>query len=99
MDIWQSADPRRKLAGGWLGRALASVKVGEGDVPAFFIGKQRLPLAMQGPSAGVASLHPAKPFELQLSGTPSQDDDRFGRPQKVEKAAKEKLISRQSGCN
>src|SRR6266480_1522183 len=59
MDIWQSADPRRRATNGWLGRTLGDVKVSEGGVPAFFVGTKRLPLAMQGPTAGVASLHPA----------------------------------------
>jgi uncharacterized protein (DUF1501 family) len=85
MDIWQSADPRRKATNGWLGRALGNLKVAEGGVPAFYVGTERLPLAMHGPSAGVASLHPAKPFELQLSGA-SEQDDRFSLARKPQKA-------------
>jgi uncharacterized protein (DUF1501 family) len=77
MDIWQSADSRRKATNGWLGRTLADVKVSEGGVPAFFVGTKRLPLAMQGPTAGVASLHPAKPFELQLSGESRGEENPF----------------------
>jgi uncharacterized protein (DUF1501 family) len=76
MDIWQSADPRRRTINGWLGRALGGLKVSEGAVPAFYVGTERLPLAMQGPSAGVASLHPAKPLDVQLSGAPREEDGR-----------------------
>jgi uncharacterized protein (DUF1501 family) len=77
MDIWHTADPRRKLTNGWLGRTLGGLKLSEGGVPAFYVGTERLPLAMQGPSAGVATLHPAKSFELQLSGAVQEEDGRF----------------------
>jgi len=80
MDIWQSADPRRKTTSGWLGRSLANISVAEGGVPAFYVGTERLPLAMQGPTAGVASLHPAKPFELRLSGREEPEDPFSAKP-------------------
>lgn len=74
MDVWQTADPRRRVANGWLGRTLGSVKVAEGGIPAFYVGADRLPLALQGSATGVPSLHPEKSFKLQLSGQ-SRDSD------------------------
>ena len=75
MDIWQTADPRRRLTNGWLGRTLGSVTVTEGGIPAFYVGNDKLPLALEGSATGVPSLHPEKPFEVQLSGKPERSDE------------------------
>lgn len=70
MDIWQTADPRRKISSGWLGRSISLLDVKEGRIPAFHIAKGDLPLAFEGASTGVPSLHPDSPFDLQLGGRP-----------------------------
>jgi uncharacterized protein (DUF1501 family) len=67
MDVWQSADPRRTLRNGWLGRSLSLLNVQQGRIPAFHVAQDQLPLAMKG-SAAVPTLHPDKPFGLQLDG-------------------------------
>jgi uncharacterized protein (DUF1501 family) len=66
MDIWHTADPKRKRADGWLGRGIASLKTPSRGIPAFHIGEGDLPLAMKGSSAGVPSLNTGKPFGLEL---------------------------------
>jgi uncharacterized protein (DUF1501 family) len=68
MDIWQSADPRRTLTNGWLGRSLGSIKIPEGEIVGMHIGTDQLPLAMQGSSTGTPTIDPAKPYELLLDG-------------------------------
>ena len=68
MDIWQSADPRGKIANGWLGRSMGSVKVNEGEIPGMHLGADQLPLALQGSATGTPTLHPNKPYELILDG-------------------------------
>src|SRR5579859_5433642 len=45
MDIWQTADPRRKVETGWLGRAAANMQSTMGNVPIMNIGPNRLPRA------------------------------------------------------
>ncbi len=72
MDVWQSADHTRRAANGWLGRGMSLLKLREGRVPAFHISKQQLPLALQGSGFGVPTLHPDKPFDLQLAGDPTR---------------------------
>lgn len=66
MDIWQSADPRRKLANGWLGRGLDLLKVGEGKVPGICVGREQLPLALQGSATGVPAIQTGRPYDLRL---------------------------------
>src|SRR5207248_1161853 len=46
MDIWQSADPRRKLRTGWLGRSVADLQDTRGGVPVMHVGRGRQPLAL-----------------------------------------------------
>jgi uncharacterized protein (DUF1501 family) len=77
MDVWQSADPSRRITNGWLGRSLSLLKTAEGRVPAFHVAKDQLPLALQGSASGIPTLHPDKPFGLQLSG-PSGDSEGYG---------------------
>ncbi|WP_406698646.1 DUF1501 domain-containing protein [Singulisphaera sp. Ch08] len=67
MDIWQMADPQRKTGGGWLGRSLDSVRVPAGQIPGIHVGTQQLPLAMRGSATGVPTIHPSKPYDLELA--------------------------------
>lgn len=67
MDIWQTADPKRKTGGGWLGRSLDSVQVPAGQIPGIHVGAQQLPLAMRGSATGVPTVHPNKPYDLDLT--------------------------------
>jgi uncharacterized protein (DUF1501 family) len=69
MDVWQSADPRRKIANGWLGRSMGAVKVKEGEIVGIHVSTDQLPLAMQGSATGTPTIDPARPYELILDGT------------------------------
>jgi uncharacterized protein (DUF1501 family) len=66
MDVWQTADPQRKTGSGWLGRGLDSLRVKAGHIPAIYAGAQQLPLAMRGSATGVPTIHPSKPYDLDL---------------------------------
>jgi uncharacterized protein (DUF1501 family) len=66
MDIWQMADPKRKMGTGWLGRSMNLVKIPEGHMPGIYVGKDRLPLALEGSALGTPAIDPAKPYELRL---------------------------------
>lgn len=66
MDIWHTADPKRKRADGWLGRSIAALKTPSRGIPAFHIGEGDLPLALKGSTAGVPSLNTGKPFGLDV---------------------------------
>ena len=86
MDIWQSADPTRKVGSGWLGRGLGSVRVASGQIPGIHVGTQQLPLALRGSATGVPTVHPSKPYDLDLAlqpatrtATSSPSDRRPGR--------------------
>ncbi len=46
MDIWQSADPKRVVTTGWLGRAACEMKNLSGGVPIMQVGSKKLPLAL-----------------------------------------------------
>ena len=70
MDVWQTADPSRKVGGGWLGRGLDSVRVAAGQIPGIYVGTQQLPLAMRGSATGVPTVHPSKPYDLDLALQP-----------------------------
>ena len=39
MDIWQSADPKRKVGSGWIGRSVPNLQIKDGDVPAMHFGR------------------------------------------------------------
>ncbi len=68
MDIWQSADPDRRLKTGWLGRANAEIKNSSGAVPLLHIGRDRLPLALEGAAGGAVSIHGRDSFRLDMAG-------------------------------
>jgi uncharacterized protein (DUF1501 family) len=74
MDVWQSADPKRELRTGWLGRGVAGLKSARA-MPAMHVAPARLPLALQG-AEGVVSLNDPSSFSLQLSGDRARDDKR-----------------------
>ena len=46
MDIWQSADPKRVVTTGWLGRAVGEMKNSTGGVPILQVGSKGVPLAL-----------------------------------------------------
>src|SRR6185312_1573955 len=68
MDIWQLADPKRSQTNGWLARTIPGMTVNEAGVPGMYIGRERLPLAMQGADGGVISLADRDSFHLKLTG-------------------------------
>jgi uncharacterized protein (DUF1501 family) len=69
MDKWQSADPRGKTPSGWLGRALGNLEAArEGGVPAMYIGRDRLPVALQGATGGAVSVNERQPFRVEFGG-------------------------------
>jgi uncharacterized protein (DUF1501 family) len=74
MDIWQSADPKREVKSGWLGRSVSALKA-KGGMPAMHVAPTRLPLALQG-AAGVVSLNDPSSFSLQLTGNPGSQGKR-----------------------
>src|SRR5215831_19444065 len=73
MDVWQSADPARKSGSGWLGRSLDSVRVRPGQIPGIHVGAQQLPLALRGSGTGVPTIHPTRPYDLELGPQPSNN--------------------------
>jgi uncharacterized protein (DUF1501 family) len=69
MDIWQSADPKRKLTTGWLGRAAVERDDHSGGVPILNISQTRLPLALAGaPGGGAVTISGQDSFRLELGG-------------------------------
>lgn len=76
MDVWQSADPQRKSGTGWLGRSLGHLRVEQGKVPGVHAGAEALPLALRGSAAGVPTIHPGRPFDLDLA--PQSPAPRYG---------------------
>jgi uncharacterized protein (DUF1501 family) len=72
MDIWQSADPKRAVPTGWLGRTAVEIDNSSGGVPILHIGATRLPLAVTGaPSGGAVSINDKNSFRLELGGGPA----------------------------
>lgn len=69
MDIWHSADPRRKTRTGWLGRGLALSPVPPGQFPGAYIGTGQTPLALKGAAGAVPTIHSSKPYDLELSAS------------------------------
>jgi uncharacterized protein (DUF1501 family) len=67
MDIWQSADPRRRIKSGWLGRGVADLQEQRG-IPIMHIGRGRLPLALQGAPGGGISINNQQSYRLDLGG-------------------------------
>jgi uncharacterized protein (DUF1501 family) len=68
MDIWQSADPKRQIKTGWLGRSAVEFKAPSG-VPLLHIGRSQLPLALAGaPGGGAISVNDRNSFKLEITG-------------------------------
>jgi uncharacterized protein (DUF1501 family) len=86
MDIWQSADPKRRVGTGWIARSVPDLQDKRGNVPVMQIGSKSMPLALQGAPGGVVSLNNLQPFRLNL-GTPDPNK-RFARKRLIEDLAK-----------
>jgi uncharacterized protein (DUF1501 family) len=80
MDVWQSADPRRKAVGGWLGRCLDSFPVAQGQIAGMYVGAQALPRALRGSASGVPTIQPGKPYDLDLGPQPAAGNPGFSTP-------------------
>jgi uncharacterized protein (DUF1501 family) len=80
MDVWQSADPVRRMSDGWVARAVPLFPDGKG-VPAMFLGTDKVPLALQGSAGGVLSVERPQHFDLKLSGP---DDRQKARRRLIE---------------
>ena len=69
MDIWQSADPKRVVTTGWLGRAVTEMKNTSGGVPILQLGSKGFPLALTGaPGGGAVTVNDQHSFRLELGG-------------------------------
>jgi uncharacterized protein (DUF1501 family) len=69
MDIWQSADPKRVITTGWLGRAVTEMKNTSGGVPILQLGSRGFPLALTGaPGGGAVTVNDQHSFRLELGG-------------------------------
>jgi uncharacterized protein (DUF1501 family) len=69
MDIWQSADPKRTVTTGWLGRTATESNDRSGGVPILHLGASRLPLALAGaPGGGAVTINSQYSFRLELGG-------------------------------
>jgi uncharacterized protein (DUF1501 family) len=66
MDIWQSADLKRKTRSGWIARGVGDLQDKRGNVPLMHIGQKDLPLALQGAPGGVVSINNEHPYRLDL---------------------------------
>ncbi len=66
MDIWQSADPKRKIGTGWIARSVPDIQGKDGNIPAVHLGSRSLPLALQGAPGGVVSLNNLQQFKVHL---------------------------------
>ena len=69
MDVWHTADPKRAIQTGWLGRASAAVDNRAGGVPILHVGPGKAPLAAAGaPGSGAVSVGEKNAFTLELGG-------------------------------
>jgi uncharacterized protein (DUF1501 family) len=86
MDVWQSADPKRKVGTGWLARSMESLKSGDANVPGIYVGTDKMPLAMSG--AGVVpTIHPSLPYDLELGSKRSPATNQTARRRLIEELA------------
>jgi uncharacterized protein (DUF1501 family) len=95
MDIWQSADPRRKMGTGWIGRSVADLQDKRGNVPVMQIGPKALPLALQGAPGGVVSLNNLQAFRLNLDS--ADPNRRYARKKLIEDLARANESADKSG--
>jgi len=66
MDIWQSADPKRKTRSGWIARGATDLTDKRGNVPIMQVGQKDLPLALQGAPGAVVSINDQRAYRLDL---------------------------------
>jgi len=66
MDVWQSADPKRKAGTGWIARSSPDLQGKDGNLPIIQIGQNRLPLALQGSAGDVVSINNQRAYRLDL---------------------------------
>jgi uncharacterized protein (DUF1501 family) len=66
MDIWQSADPKRKTRSGWIARGAPDLTDKRGNVPIMQVGQKDLPLALQGAPGAVVSINDQRAYRLDL---------------------------------
>lgn len=85
MDIWQTADPRRSIQTGWLGRGANELQGHGGFVPILHVGSRRQPLAVQGTPGGAVSINDRQNFKLELGGGPP--DQQQARRRLIEELA------------
>ncbi len=72
MDVWHSADPKRQIKSGWIGRCLGNLPNKDTGFQAMQVGTGKAPLILQGGPGGVISLGNPQTFDLQLSGPETQ---------------------------
>jgi uncharacterized protein (DUF1501 family) len=69
MDIWHTADPKRAIQTGWLGRASVEMENRSGGVSIIHIGPGKIPLATAGaPGGGAVSVGDQNAFRLEIAG-------------------------------
>src|SRR5438128_7222569 len=66
MDIWQSADPRRRAGTGWIARSVTDLQGHKNGIPAIYLGPKELPLALQGAPGGIVSIGTLKAYRSEL---------------------------------
>src|SRR5262245_61161134 len=67
MDIWQSADPKRVVRTGWLGRTAVETHGSSAGIPLLYVGARDLPLALAGaPGGGAVSVNDENSFRLEI---------------------------------
>src|SRR5438046_8558975 len=64
MDIWQSADPKRKTRSGWIARGATDLSDKRGNVPIMQVGQKDLQLALQGAPGAVVSINDQRAYRL-----------------------------------
>ena len=72
MDVWQSADPRRRSGTGWIARSAPELQGHSSHIAAVHLGPKELPLALQGAAGGVVSLGTLRSY---LSEPNAKDND------------------------
>jgi uncharacterized protein (DUF1501 family) len=76
MDVWQSADPRRRSGTGWIARSAPELQGNSSHIAAVHLGPKELPLALQGAAGGVVSLGTLRSY---LSEPNAKDNDAKSR--------------------
>lgn len=87
MDIWQSADPQRKIKSGWVARSVPGIQDKGGNVPVMQIGERQLPMALQGAAGGVVSINNKVPYRIELGAEPERQKARRTLIEKLAKPA------------